>query len=470
MLEPHCDYNSREIYPDEVLVSALARRANSGDKRIKPSIQRLFGFGHKKISLDLPSSIGMLTENKVLTMPNEQIIQNHTLFPLFQPFLTEAQATKVNNAMIDDRGSAIHFTAGIMASVVRQASNLKLCPGCVNDDYLKYGEPYWHLIHQLPGVLECPKHFYRLISHCSVCGENYSILGKTKHGICPTHCPMGHDLTTQMERAKDDKSILISTSVSNIFELCQRAVLKNMNFHLLYQERLKNLGMCSTNGRVEQARVSLRFNQFYSLNLLESLGIPTPRGVDSWLSCILRAPRRAFHPLLHILVILSLWDNIEFFLKDYNKIAQEGIWVVEKNPNARRSLRRQEPRCRVDWIERDEKLTQRIFEALIELRSSSGKPIRITISRIGREIRQLALVERHISKLPMSKLLLDINIESVEQHQKNKIEWAVDTLLLENQVVARWSVLRKAGIRLIAAESVEEFLLTKLIILKTSQG
>ncbi len=35
---------------------------------------------------------------------------------------------------------------------------LKFCPACIEEDTQKYGEPYWHRMHQVPGVLVCTIH------------------------------------------------------------------------------------------------------------------------------------------------------------------------------------------------------------------------------------------------------------------------------------------------------------------------
>ncbi|MGG6313111.1 TnsD family Tn7-like transposition protein [Paenibacillus macerans] len=451
-----------EIYPDEILVSALARKANTGDKRIKPSMKRLFGFDHKKASVDLPSSIGMLTANKVFTMSNEQIIQEHTMYPLFQSFITDAQAKKVFTAMIDDRGSAVHLTTGIMASVVRHKQNLKLCPGCLRDDYTANGEPFWHIKHQLPGMLVCPKHLHRLISNCSTCGEKLVEHTESSLPLCPSHCRNGHDLSEEVVRVHDDKARLLSCGITQVYELGRCGALNYQKFHQVYQQRLIQLGLCSTKGRVEQAQVSQMLRGFYSSDLLSLIGVPSPVGVDSWLACILRAPRRSFHPLLHILVIQCLWQDVESFFEDYKNVGDYVTKGYMKGARVRSTSINNKPR--VDWIKRDKQIAQSINEAILEIRSASGKPLRLTISRIGRHIGQLALLERHLDKLPICRALLHRNLETEVQHQMRKIDWASDSLILAGKVLSEWRILRKAAIRKYASIEVASYLQQKLIV------
>lgn len=52
--------------------------------------------------------------------------------------------------------------------------------------------------------------------------------------------------------------------------------------------------------------------------------------------------------------------------------------------------------------------------------NSEGKPERITISKIGKKIGRLSLLEKHLDKLPLTKDYLQKHIESVEDFQKKK--------------------------------------------------
>ena len=47
---------------------------------------------------------------------------------------------------------------GVMASGIKEKTYFYYCQKCVNDEIKVLGETYWHLSHQLPGVLVCIKH------------------------------------------------------------------------------------------------------------------------------------------------------------------------------------------------------------------------------------------------------------------------------------------------------------------------
>nr|WP_238322833.1 TnsD family Tn7-like transposition protein [Gorillibacterium massiliense] len=116
----------------------------------------------------------------------------------------------------------------------------------------------------------------------------------------------------------------------------------------------------------------------------------------------------------------------------------------------------------MDWGKRDKNIARSINNAILELRSSLEKPDRLTVLKIGKRINQLALLERHLDKMPLSKAILDMNIESIEQNQIRKIEWAINTLILDGHVPVRWRVLRKAGIRVLASIEIDTYVDSKI--------
>ncbi len=42
-------------------------------------------------------------------------------------------------------------------------NSLCFCPLCMKQETEQFGEPYWHRLHQIPGVTCCPKHRVKLI-------------------------------------------------------------------------------------------------------------------------------------------------------------------------------------------------------------------------------------------------------------------------------------------------------------------
>lgn len=50
------------------------------------------------------------------------------------------------------------YIAAQAGPAMPSAPTLRLCPACTVHDTARYGEPYWHRLHQAPGVAVCPIH------------------------------------------------------------------------------------------------------------------------------------------------------------------------------------------------------------------------------------------------------------------------------------------------------------------------
>ena len=63
-----------------------------------------------------------------------------------------------------------HHSLSTYGSHSTHVSHWRWCPDCVVEDTDKYGVPYFHRDHQLPGVFRCHKHNQALVEKCSSCG------------------------------------------------------------------------------------------------------------------------------------------------------------------------------------------------------------------------------------------------------------------------------------------------------------
>lgn len=102
---------------------------------------------------------------------------------------------------------------------------------------------------------------------------------------------------------------------------------------------------------------------------------------------------------------------------------------------------------RVDWDRRDVEILELVKAIVDEILNSNNKPERITISRVGKKIGKLSLLEKHLSKLPRTNEYLIQNTESVRDFQIRRIKWAIKECEQEGHDVQWWRVARIAGIR-----------------------
>ncbi len=73
----------------------------------------------------------------------------------------------------------------------------------------------------------------------------------------------------------------------------------------------------------------------------------------------------------------------------------------------------------VDWNKRDEEICE-IVRREIEKITSNSKYTRVTVSKIGKNIGYLNLLEKHIEKLPLTKIILEKAIEDMDRYKSRK--------------------------------------------------
>ena len=90
---------------------------------------------------------------------------------------------------------------------------------------------------------------------------------------------------------------------------------------------------------------------------------------------------------------------------------------------------------------------------ITRLKEKPGKPKQITLSAIGRDIGQLALLQQHLDRLPLSARLLAKTVETREEYAIRRIWWVVEQCLQEDAVPSRWILMKRAGVERIATYS-----------------
>ncbi|WP_335870903.1 TnsD family transposase [Bacillus sp. 2205SS5-2] len=111
-------------------------------------------------------------------------------------------------------------------------------------------------------------------------------------------------------------------------------------------------------------------------------------------------------------------------------------WLFEQLPKFQEKKNNQ---AIVDWNSRDREYcfkVEKLYKELIEL----DKPVRITISIIGKRLGVLANLEKHLDKLPRTKKLLSQTTESTQQFQIRRCCKIIDRILQRKETVALWKV------------------------------
>lgn len=299
-------------YPDELLYSILARyHVRSGNISPKATLRELFGSTTVTATVDLPSHLNALVQNLPPLSKHtvESLIQKHTLYPFYAPFLFPEKAELVRGSMLEHSWGDIHARAGIMASSVRTPSRLRFCPACFREEQEKYGEAYWHRLPQLPGIVVCPTHL-TLLKDSSI-----DVRAANKHEFVAAgeDCclPKLHQLTYQSNTFKQFVGLAQDAEwlLNNVVTPEATASLLGRYKSLLIDGRL-----ATTTGRVRQVELIYRFSSFFGSELLKLLDSEVSYESESnWLSNIVRKHRKTFHPLRHLLLMRFLGHPVTSF-------------------------------------------------------------------------------------------------------------------------------------------------------------
>lgn len=135
------------------------------------------------------------------------------------------------------------------------------------------------------------------------------------------------------------------------------------------------------------------------------------------------------------------------------------VWLDHNSPELRhvKSVNK-----RVDWVDRDSRVYKEVEQAVNDILSASEKPVRVSLSRVGKTVGLLGLLDRHLEKMPMTEHYLQSVLESDSDYRKRRALWAIDEISNSGQEPKLWSVLRKAGIRSEYKSEVEEFIVNEI--------
>lgn len=106
-------------------------------------------------------------------------MQEHSCMPYRYPFVEERCKGYLEDWNEGKTLSNGHYkrVTWILGYRFWRKEYLYYCPECVRSDRREYGETYWHMILQLPGVTVCPIHMVPLEkSHILLKGTKYELL------------------------------------------------------------------------------------------------------------------------------------------------------------------------------------------------------------------------------------------------------------------------------------------------------
>lgn len=148
-----------DVYPDELAYSLFARYGvRSGYTHYRAIADDLFTSHTAKPNLEFIIELSQDAYRAITSiMPFERFILNHTMFPYYARFLpVERRQKALGHLMNMDK--RFNDSLYMRRNKTQHRQWLRYCPLCAEADREKYGETYWHRLHQLDHIDICPIH------------------------------------------------------------------------------------------------------------------------------------------------------------------------------------------------------------------------------------------------------------------------------------------------------------------------
>jgi hypothetical protein len=151
------------VFQDEALLSVVQRYVVMDcASTYKKAAKSLFGSSSLQFCSHFSSVIPTLIQLGDLN--HEQWVNRHTILPIYKAFTPANRYLDAYNHLINGRSEEVFKSLSFMANRQNVFGEMKYCPQCAKEDLDAVGLAYWRVMHNLPGVYVCYKHFIRLHS------------------------------------------------------------------------------------------------------------------------------------------------------------------------------------------------------------------------------------------------------------------------------------------------------------------
>lgn len=148
------------LLPGEALFSALARFGDQLALESDRALARL-AFDLPKVSaaIDIPTNVAefLASAPRGYGVDANRVFEKHSALPYYSALVgTDARQQALNDALKGDSRTAGARLGAFNGA--RTPKRLQFCSICADRDRDTHGAPYWHIVHQLPGVVVCSIH------------------------------------------------------------------------------------------------------------------------------------------------------------------------------------------------------------------------------------------------------------------------------------------------------------------------
>jgi hypothetical protein len=260
-------------YPDEVIGSVLARASFQTGLRQSTLTTAIVGRSRSYSSFLMSSDIPTLAVR--CGVDAEELLEKHTVFPYAVAFTRSAERNRLKSKALSldtDRETLSSLTK----SVTHGLPGRRLCPQCVKEDMMLYGESYWRRAHLLPGVSRCTLHDVTL--------RVASLPDKARRG----DGRLPHEVQARRPRYDRPLETYAGLNSLSVSVLAPRNT-SDKDFLAVYRTRARDLGYVLPSGNLASSALASAVSLHFGSKYLTDMGcaIDTER-VSPWPTLIVR--------------------------------------------------------------------------------------------------------------------------------------------------------------------------------------
>ncbi|WP_419572094.1 TnsD family Tn7-like transposition protein [Rheinheimera sp.] len=477
-------------YPNELIYSTVARTGTYlGISSPKQLLEEVYGDRKVIATMDLPCHLQAISEQLKRTGQYSvyELVYQHTLFPLYAPFVPEDHRLKALKMMAASSQGAVHLMLGVAASRVKSINRFRYCDVCMQQQQIKYGECFWLREWYFPGLCVCPEH-----GPLTLLSEKIS---DHRHLFLPLQQAIGK---TQSRADVCSEQKLLVCLARELMQLPPGGSPTFEQWTGFYHSLAADLGL-SRGKHVLHDQVYERICQRFSVRTLSELDLQGPVSESFWLRSMFRKHRKACSYLEHLIVWAALlpgitpaeilkqvrkagskvpptvertdaWQSpalvdllkretwqrltLEHGIKAARKVEFGGavyawlyrhdrVWLLKFNRQQKQP--RELPGFKIDWHQRD-LLTIRALRELPACTELMYKGPRISANYLLSHLPNHSSIEKNLDKLPLVRMYLQRYTETITEYQLRRLATTCAGFYEDGVELKQWVALRKAGL------------------------
>jgi hypothetical protein len=339
-------HSVRKCLPDELWWSWMARNMDTVGLNT-PGTNHSLLVGNKRSigSALLPRQIAATISSLDATLTIDEVIDLHTLLPLYAAFVDTVKTAKARTIMAGNGN--LEFALGIAAGGDYDLS-LRGCSACIERDRNKHGTAFWRTSLQAPGTLVCPEDKHPLMR------SDVSARVASQVPLFVTIDKASFTQPTKISPRCIGDAIWIAKANQSIIAK-RPANPGGARLTSLYRIHLEKRGFIDKFGRLAFGELMAAFlGRMTRVLQLVECDIPDRNVRDNWVARLARYPRSEQSPLKHILLMRFLNLAPLAALAEAASLPPYLAPVSLCPPSARRSTRITEERVqqyRARWLQ-----------------------------------------------------------------------------------------------------------------------